>query len=86
MTLKEISNQLALKQLNLDKVLKLEDGQRMVILSLFDTLMNLFRMNDGFTPDLVRITMLYNTLVDNDYLVTRRERNIDNILDNESQD
>ncbi len=86
MTLKEISNQLALMQLNLDKIFKLDGSQREVILSLFDTLMNLFRMNDGFSPDLVRITMLYNTLVDNDYLVTRRERNIDNILDNEGQD
>lgn len=76
---KDMSN----RQLNLKKVLELDDRQRSLIMSLFEQLIGSFSPANFNGIDSVKISVIYNTLVDNDYLVTRREKNLDNILKNE---
>ena len=83
MTSHEIYSDIQSKQLDLDKLLKLDESQRNTVIHLFDRLMNEFRV-DYHNPvpyDEVSVSVLYNTLVDSGYLVTRREKNLNELVD-----
>lgn len=83
----EIQNELATKQLDLDKILKLDKSQQKVILKLFDDLMDSFygergmSLPGGMKIDHLRAQVLYKTLIDGGYLVTRREKNLNEVLE-----
>jgi hypothetical protein len=84
MRISDIKSDCLKRQLNIEKIMKLDSDQRSVIISLFDQLMNGFSPSTfNPDPDSIKVNIIYNTLIDNDYLVTRREKNLDNILKNE---
>lgn len=71
-------------QLNLDKISKLDNDNRKIIIDLFNDLIDSINgTKGGFLGskyDPIRSQILYNTLTENDYLITRREINIEKIL------
>ena len=79
----EILNDVMSRHLDLEKVLKLDDSQRSTVISLFSTLMEELKtdLNRGFQYNDVTISLVYNTLVESGYLVTRRERNLNTLVD-----
>lgn len=83
----DIQNRLSEQELDLDKILKLDKHQQKVVLKLFDDLMDCFygergmNLPGGMKIDYLRAEVLYKTLVNNDYLVTKREKNLNKILD-----
>lgn len=74
-------------ELDLDKVLKLEKHQQKIVLRLFDDLMNCFYGERGISIpggeriDYLRAEVLYKTLVNSEYLVTKREKNLNKVLE-----
>jgi hypothetical protein len=74
-------------ELDLDKVLKLEKHQQKIVLRLFDDLMNCFYGERGISIpggeriDYLRAEVLYKTLVNSEYLVTKREKNLNRVLE-----
>lgn len=72
------------RQLDLERLLKLPKNKSDLILKLFDDLMNSFK-NGQFSPstgqsmDINRLIILYHTLVDDGWLVTRREKNLNRL-------
>ena len=74
-------------ELDLEKILKLEKHQQKIVLKLFDDLMGCFYGERGISIpggeriDYLRAEVLYKTLVNNDYLVTKREKNLNKVLE-----
>jgi len=74
-------------ELDLDKVLNLEKHQQKIVLRLFDDLMNCFYGERGISIpggeriDYLRAEVLYKTLVNSEYLVTKREKNLNRVLE-----
>lgn len=75
-------------QLNLDKIFKLPIEDKRIILDLYDKLINSF-VSPGFASfpaggmqfDMISANVMFNTLTENGYLVTRREKNLDEVLE-----
>ena len=87
MKLSDFKNELNNRHLNLDKILKLNPEQSQKILNLFDTFRNSVSnefchggkgLNMSVDPSVI---IMYNTLIEYDYLVSRREKNLDKILE-----
>ena len=76
-------------ELNLQKIFKLSDSERNFIIMMFSELMDCFYGEKGLSLpggakiDFIKASILYNTLSNEGYLVTKREKNINNILDEE---
>lgn len=73
------------RQLNLDKIFKLSKKDKKIVLDLFQELLDSFYGEKGMSLpgmriDHIRASVAYNTLIDNDYLVTKRESNLDKVL------
>lgn len=74
------------RQLNLDKIFKLSKKDKKIVLDLFQELLDSFygekgmSLPGGMRIDHIRASVAYNTLIDNDYLVTKRESNLDKVL------
>lgn len=82
--------ELTTKHLNLDKILNLGPSERETIMQLY------YEMHDsingksgsignmslpgGVVMDTIKATVIFNTLIEYGYLVTRREENLDKIL------
>jgi hypothetical protein len=75
-------------ELNLDKILNLTEKNQIVIMKLFDDLMDSFYGERGVSIpggekiDYLRASMIYKTLLNNDFLITKRERNLNKVLEN----
>jgi hypothetical protein len=84
----EIQNNLSERQLDLNKIFKLKESEQLIIIKMFDDLMNCFYSDVGMTlpggmkMDYLKAEVLYTTLSESDYLVTRREKNLDSVLEN----
>lgn len=82
----ELQDQMMSRELNLEKIFKLSSQDKAIVMSLFNELMDCFYgdkgMNfpDGIKVDFIRANVIYNTLINNDYLVTKRESNLDKVL------
>jgi hypothetical protein len=63
------------KILNLDRIMKLSDSDRKSVLYLFDKLTKCFKI------DTITAQVIYNTLIEYDYLVTRREKRLEDVLE-----
>lgn len=75
------------RYLDLDKILKLPTSyDKEIILELFKELMDSFygekgmSLPGGIKIDHIRATVVYNTLVEGGYLVTKREANLERVL------
>lgn len=83
-----IQDELRTKQLNIDKIFKLGEPDKQIILKMFDDLVDSFygergmSLPGGLKIDYLRACVLFNTLSDNEYLITRREKNLDSVLEN----
>lgn len=83
----EIQNNLSVRELNLDKILKLDENQQKLVIKLFDDLMDSFygergmNLPGGLKIDYLRAEVLYNTLVSGDFLITKREKNLNRVLE-----
>lgn len=86
MDILQMQDEIMNRQLNLDKIFKLPDTDKQIILNLFQELIDSFYGEKGMSfpggvrIDHIRASVAYNTLVDNDYLVTKREANLDKVL------
>ena len=75
-------------QLNLDKIFKLENDSQIIIFTLFNELVNSLNVDSGkgitipsgLKVDPIRCNIIYNTLTENEYLITRRDINLNKIL------
>lgn len=76
----EIYQEIQNRQLDLDKLLKLDESQRNTVIHLFDRLLTEFKTDPNYPHD-VSIYVLYNTLVECGYLVIRREKNLNQLAD-----
>jgi hypothetical protein len=84
----ELINELNKRHLNIPKILELPDHSQKTVLSLFDKLTKCFSGNNGLhNPalnsriDHVNGKLLFDSLVEHGYLITRREKRLDDILD-----
>ena len=74
-------------ELDLEKILKLEKHQQKIVLKLFDDLMGCFYGERGISIpggeriDYLRAEVLYKTLVNSESLVTKREKNLNKVLE-----
>ena len=79
------------KILNLDRIMKLSDSDRKSVLYLFDKLTKCFNGKNGIPwgglgisgikIDTITAQVIYNTLIEYDYLVTRREKRLEDVLE-----
>ena len=82
----ELQDQVTCRELNLEKIFKLSSQDKAIVMSLFGELMDCFygdkgmNLPGGIRVDFIRANVIYNTLVNNDYLVTKRESNLDKVL------
>ena len=77
------------RQLDLGKLLLLPKDQSDIILRLFDNLMDSFykggpKLPGNIEMDVTRMVVIYNTLIDEGWLVTRREKNLNRLTDDNS--
>ena len=84
----ELINELNKRHLNIPKILELPEHSQKTVLSLFDKLTKCFSGNNGsHNPalnskiDHVNGKLLFDSLVEHGYLITRREKRLDDILD-----
>lgn len=76
-------------ELDLQKIFKLSDSESSLVIKMFNELMDCFYGEKGYSLpggakiDFIKASILYNTLSNEGYLVTKREKNINNILDEE---
>ena len=82
----DIQKDILSKQLNLDKLLSLPKDQSDIVLKLFNDLMDSFTKGDfqipgGIKMDVVRMVILYNTLSDEGWIITRREKNLNKLTE-----
>ena len=75
------------KHLNLYKILNLPHEDRKIILDLYNQMHDALNgenggiiLPGGIKMDIVKATVIYNTLIEYNYIVTRREENLDKIL------
>ena len=82
----KIYENLSDKHLNLDKIMNLSKDDKKIIMDLYNQLHDAINGESGITlpgnvkVDLMRFNLIYNTLTEYGYLVTRREENLDKIL------
>lgn len=82
-----IVEEVSKRQLNMEKILSLSDIDKTIILNLFNDLIKSFNSSGfmslpgGIQIDIIKANVLYNTLIEEGYLVTRREKNLGEILD-----
>lgn len=82
-----IIEELSKRQLDLDKILKLDEAGQRTILQLYDRLTKCFSGNNGqqfpggIRVDFTNGSTLYNTLVNNGYLITKRQGTLNDILE-----
>ena len=79
------------KMLNINKIMNMEESQRKLIIDLFDKLTKCFNGNNGITMalpgfttmkvDLISAKLIYTSLIEHDFLITRREKRLDSILE-----
>lgn len=81
MTYDDIIGEIDNSQLDLDRIFKLNDVEKSIVCSLYKELLNEFKTS-GRTLDInmLKVVSLFNTLRNNNYLITNREKNIDSIL------
>ena len=91
MNITNIYEDILVRQLNISKLLKLPAEKSAIIINLFNDLMT--SCSDGHTSlpgglkmDIYRMVVLYNTLVDEGWLVTRRERNLEALTEEDDND
>lgn len=83
----EIQTELLKRQLDLEKVFKLDDSSKEIVMKMFHDLMDSFsgergvNLPGGMKIDYMRATVFYNTLIEGEYLVTRREKNLNTVLE-----
>ena len=65
------------KVLNLSKIMTLDDSDRKLVMDMFYLLIECF---SGGNYDLITADIVYKTLVENDYLITIREKRLDDLL------
>jgi hypothetical protein len=86
MTIEDVQNELLKREINIDKLFLLESSKRNLIIKLYDDLFNSFyndgvMMPGGYKMHHLKIYSIFNTLVNNGHLVTRREKNINSIIE-----
>lgn len=87
----DITRKLEDKILNLDKIMKLNQSDKDYILHLFDKLTNCFNGENGISIslpgsgdirfDYITSDLIYHTLIEYEYLVTRRDKRLNDVLD-----
>jgi len=69
------------RMLNIDKIFKLDPNNQKIVMDLYQIMLASLEANKNFTMtsgiDVYSLTTAYNTLVENDLFITRREKNID---------
>lgn len=71
MEIKEIYDKLIDKQLDLDKIMSLPTEDKKIIMDLYNQM----------HIDIYRFNIIYNTLTEHGYLVTRREKRLNDLID-----
>ena len=61
------------RMLNIDKIFKLEPNNQKIVMDLYQIMLD--SLESGI--DVYSLTTAYNTLVENDFFITRREKNLD---------
>lgn len=84
----EILTELNKRHLNIPKILELPEHSQKTVLSLFDKLTKCFSGNNGLQHapgagkiDYINGKLIFDSLVEHGYLITRREKRLDDILD-----
>ena len=69
------------RMLNIDKIFKLEPNNQKIVMDLYQIMLDSLELNKNFSMtsgiDVYSLTTAYNTLVENDFFITRREKNLD---------
>ena len=79
-------DEISKRHFNLPKIFKLDEKDQRIVLQLFDKLNKSFNGNNGHTlpggirMDQINGKLIYDTLVEYDFLVTRREENLNKLL------
>jgi hypothetical protein len=74
-SVEDIQNQM----LNIEKIFKLDPNNQKIVMDLYQIMLKSISINNGFPygMDVYSLTTAYNTLVENDFFITRREKNLD---------
>jgi hypothetical protein len=93
----DLIEEISKRHLNLPKIFELEEKDQKIVFQLFDKLNKSFNGNTGtHIPgvtllhagvrfDYINGKLIYDTLVEYDFLVTRREENLNKILDEDKK-
>ena len=68
------------RTLNLEKIFKLDPNNQKIVMDLYQIMLkSLSTQSSKFSSlgDVYSLTTAYNTLVENDFFITRREKNLD---------
>ncbi len=73
--------------LNMDKIHNLSESNKQIVMNLFYKLVDCFSgdigqsmVGGGIRVDVVTAKLIHDTLVEHEYLITRRDKRIDEIL------
>ena len=88
MAIDEIIGNIIKLHINLDKIFKLDNNTQLIIFALINELIDSLNCGTnkglslgGINYDIIRCNVLFNTLVENEYLITKRDANLNKILD-----
>lgn len=85
MKLEDILGDLEKSTLDIDKLIGLDESQRNFVIHLFSEMMleisNLYDYKRGLQPNTCKVSLIYRSLVESGYLVTRREKNLNELVD-----
>lgn len=83
----DIISEINKRHLNLPKIFELDEKNQKIVFQLFDKLNKCVSGNNGVNIppygriDMINAKLIYDTLVEYGFLVTRREKNINELLD-----
>lgn len=84
MDVHDIVVELEKRTLDIDKMISLDESQRNFVTSLFNELLleisNLYDYTRGLQPNTCKVSLIYRSLVESGYLVTRREKNLNELV------
>ena len=83
----DIITEIEKRHLNLPKIFELDEKNQKIVFQLFDKLNKCVSGNNGVNVpgygriDKINAKLIYDTLVEYEFLITRREKNINKLLD-----
>ena len=87
-SINDIVDKLPSLSINIDKIFKLNPEDKVQVWKMIDDVLGIYSKGEreGYSSgELLKLKLIYNTLYNSDYLCTKRDKNLANLLDGEEK-